>query len=293
VKQHFSRVKRGGVGLKTHEQPVDHRRKYSISLIPPYTHALPLQPKLTATPVTAPVPTLQRAIELRPPGRGEASAFDRAQELVDRLNAQSAAIQYRLNGNRLEHEVKDEAALTFFDRRIRDFIDRAQVVPLRVITSAGRVNNGAGGFDPLLQDSFVAGYVDLDDLLNTDNQSFQDIFIHFMSERFAVRDYDRLIGTDALGNQFNRAHAVGIDAERDRLRDVLNDPSIIHNYDEVKPGGNTLVRAFRSRDHGYRLFIVLSNAAGERTASRMFVQTADGRRLSVEDFQRECRAAAP
>ena len=87
--------------------------------------------------------------------------------------------------------------------------------------------------------------------------------------------------------------AVGIDAERDRLRDVLNDPSIIHNYDEVKPGGNTLVRAFRSRDHGYRVFIALNNAAGERTASRMFVQTADGRRLSVEDFQRERRASAP
>jgi SpoVK/Ycf46/Vps4 family AAA+-type ATPase len=32
----------------------------------------------------APIGTLRRAIELKPPGRGEASAFDRAQELVDR-----------------------------------------------------------------------------------------------------------------------------------------------------------------------------------------------------------------
>ena len=99
--------------------------------------------------------------------------------------------------------------------------------------------------------------------------------------------------TGWTGSSGSPQPAVGIDAERDRLRDVLNDPSIIHNYDEVKPGGNTLVRAFRSRDHGYRVFIALNNAAGERTASRMFVQTADGRRLSVEDFQRERRASAP
>ena len=47
---------------------------------------------------TEQVPSVQRVIELRPPGRREASAFGRAQELIDRLNAQSASIRYRLDG---------------------------------------------------------------------------------------------------------------------------------------------------------------------------------------------------
>ena len=56
----------------------------------------------------AAAPSIQRAVEVRPPGRGEASAFDRRQELIDRLNTLSAAIQYRLDGRRILYEVIDE-----------------------------------------------------------------------------------------------------------------------------------------------------------------------------------------
>ena len=36
------------------------------------------------------LPGVQREVQVRPPGRGEASAFDRRQELIDRMNGLSA-----------------------------------------------------------------------------------------------------------------------------------------------------------------------------------------------------------
>src|SRR6185503_18761514 len=74
--------------------------------------------------------SVQRLVEVRPPGRGEASAFERRQELVDRLNLQSRAIQYNLDARRLRYAAVDEANLTNFDRQMRGFIDGASVLPL-------------------------------------------------------------------------------------------------------------------------------------------------------------------
>jgi hypothetical protein len=62
-------------------------------------------------------PTVQRAVEVRPPGKGEASAFSRRQELIDRMNTFSTAIQYRLDGQRIAYDLIDEAGLMEFDRQ--------------------------------------------------------------------------------------------------------------------------------------------------------------------------------
>jgi hypothetical protein len=140
------------------------------------------------------VPSIQRVLEVRPPGRGEASAYGRRQELIDRLNTLSTAIQYWLDGNAIQYTVSDEAALTHFDRQIRGFIDRAEVVPMRLITSAGLVMD-SGGYQTLLADSFTAAYVDLDDLLADDDYSFRSDLVHFFTERFHVPGYERMIGT--------------------------------------------------------------------------------------------------
>jgi hypothetical protein len=56
------------------------------------------------------------------------------QELIDKLNMQSTAIQYSLDGNRLLYEVKDEKALSIFDMQMRSYLDMDAVVPLRLIT---------------------------------------------------------------------------------------------------------------------------------------------------------------
>ena len=108
---------------------------------------------------------LQRVLQVRPPGRGEASAFDRRQELIDRLNRMAPGMEYFLaaDDRTIGYVVIDEAFLTPFDRRMRDFIDQAAVIPMRLINRTGFV---AG--EPLRMDSLELGYVDLDDLLSLD-----------------------------------------------------------------------------------------------------------------------------
>jgi hypothetical protein len=249
---------------------------------------------------SAGVPSVQRVVELRPPGRGEASAFGRRQELVDRLNRLSTAIQYRLEAapvaprERIAYTVVNEGALRHFDRQMRDFIDRTEVAPLRLITGAGRVSNGAGGFDPLLFDSYVSAYVDLEDLLASDDNAFQLVLLHFLTERLSTRNYERRIGIETgpgnLPASFDRAHRAGRDAEVAFLRDLLGDPTIRHNYDEEKPNG-TLVVAWRSNE-GYRVFHIIRHGAADVRGGEVSVQTADGRRLSIADFLAERRAAA-
>jgi hypothetical protein len=239
----------------------------------------------------AQAPSIQRALEVRPPGRGEASAYGRRQELIDRLNSLSTAIQYHLDGNAIRYTVSDEAALTHFDRQMRDFIDRAEVVPMRLITSAGRVM-GRAGYQTLLADSFTAAYVDLDDLLADDVHSFQSDLLHFLTERFHVPGYERMIGTAALAARFDPAHKAGKEAEAAFLRDLLNDPSIYWVYDGVQPGGAWL-NAFKSRDEDYWVFQVVRRPGRAVAGGSMHVKTKDGRRLTIEQFRAERGLTAP
>jgi len=231
-------------------------------------------------------PRIQRVVEVRPPGRGEASAFDRHQELVDRLNAISTGMEYSLDGRRLQGEVVDEAALSNFDRQMQEFMSPdTQVVPMRLITRSGYV-----GGQPLLVDEFNRAYVDLDDLMASDDVSFQSMLVHFLAERFSVRDYARRIGTN-LDPLFDRAHRIGREAEADLLRDILGDPSIQYVYEERRPNG-TLVVGFRSRDERYRVFIIIRGAGREVRGGIVRVLTRDRRRISLNDFLRERAAAA-
>ncbi len=237
---------------------------------------------------------IRRAIELRPPGPGEASAFDRAQELVDRLNTLashgtglSPAVTYRLDtdGQTLLHQVSDEGALDEFDRRVMAFIDDPQVIPLRLITKAGRVAV-PGGLGPAQGDRFQEGYVDLDDLLGADDGAFRVVFVHFMAERLSMRNYGRRLGTFTLA-EFNRAHAVGRDAERDLLRGLLDDASVVFSYEELRPNGTTFVRGFRSRTEGYRVFLIVRNIDKQLSPLVLQVLTTDGRRITLDAFMTE------
>ncbi|MGZ4925779.1 MAG: eCIS core domain-containing protein [Halobacteriota archaeon] len=230
-------------------------------------------------------PNIQRKLALRPPGRGEVSAFGRAQELIDRLNTLSPAIQYRLAGQDLVYEVKNPTALTHFDTVMKGFIDRAELVPMRLITRKGYVGGG-----PLMADSFVSGYVDLDDLLADDVYSFQSDLLQFLTERFQVRDYARRIGTH-LHPLFPKAHLAGKDAEAVQLQYLFRDPSIRFYYEETRPN-DTWVNAFKSRDLGYWVFQVVHRSGREVAGGEMWIKKRDGTRATIEDFRKE-RAAAP
>jgi hypothetical protein len=239
-------------------------------------------------------PTIQRVIEVRPPGRGEASAFDRRQELIDRLNTFSADIQYRLDGRRIAYDVIDvAAALTHFDRQMQGFIDRNEVVPMRPIARAGLVGGGS-----LLIDSFESAYVDLDDMLASNDLSFQMNLLHILVERFSTRDYERRIGSPGLSaidpatgdlrREFRRAHAAGIDAEVEQLRSAIGDPTITFRRERSR--GGTTIFEFRSRE-GYRVIHVFGRDRGGLQSGRVFVRTRDNREITIEELRVE-RAAA-
>ena len=236
------------------------------------------------------VPAVQREVQVRPPGRGEASAFDQRQALIDRMNGLSTGMEYRLDGRVIRYNVIDETALTPFDRQMQGFIDRAEVVPMRLITGAGYVQGAGGAFQPLSLDSFVLGYVDLDDLLASDDLGFQARLIHVLTERFATRDYERRIGTAFTMAEFNPAHRAAHEAEAELFRDVIGDPTIRFLYAEARPNG-TWVVAFRS-DEGYRIFRVVRGAGREVQGAEVWVRARDGRRLTVDQLRAERAAAA-
>ncbi|MCF6407758.1 DUF4157 domain-containing protein [Chitinophaga filiformis] len=242
---------------------------------------------------------LQRSIELRAPGRGEASAFDRAGELVDRLNQQHPeAITYSLDGNILRCEVLDEGALTHFDSEMRRFIENEErVIPLRLITRHGLARGGEGGpFEPVVLDHYDSGYVDLDDLLASEGFAFQSNLIHFLTERFVTSNYARRLGTRFSDAEFDRAHAAGQQAEAAVFRSIFDDPSIRFASQDNLPNGGAQV-VFFSRAERYTIFMFL-RSPGDRTLTRstVRVRTADRRRtLTVDEFleeRRRARAAA-
>ena len=225
------------------------------------------------------LPPTAETLEVRPPGPGERSAFDRRQELIDRLNFQSPAIQYQLNGRVIRYEIKDEAGLTNFDREMRRLIDFAGVIPMRLIDRTGFI-----GGSPLAFDSFQEAYVDLDDLLASSDLAFQLVLIHFLTERSQVSDYARRIGTNLAG-LYPRAHRAGRKAEARHLRSVIGDDTIEYVFDEPRPGGAYII-GFRSRAERYWIFRVNSNQmqTGVR-GSTVFVQMPDRRRVTVAELQ--------
>jgi hypothetical protein len=255
------------------------------------------RPGATGTNNPVELPAIQRVLEVRPPGRGEGSAFDRRQELIDRLNAQSPAIQYRLDGREIRYDIIDATALTRFDRDMQRFIDRPELIPMRLTTGANRVGPPGGPFTTLLGDSLRAGYVDLDDLMADDDFSFRSDLVHFLTERFSIRNYARRIGAEVgdpshiSGAEFQRGHQMGKDAEAALLQEFFNDPSIQFNYEETLPNGSWL-NNFTSREHGYQVFQVVRRTNREIAGGEMFVRTRDGRRVTMDDFRAERAAAA-
>lgn len=205
-----------------------------------------------------PAQNIQRVVEFRPPGRGEASAFDRVQEFVDRLNSISLGVSYNLaeDGRTLQYSILIPRAMNHFDFKVTEFIDLEQTIPLRLVNSQGRVNG-----HPVVFDTFTRGYVDLDDMLASDDLAFQSLFIHFMEERAVTNRYAQRIGSPSLNQAaFDRGHEAGHQAQAEHWRDVMGDASIQFHRNETRPNG-TVNLIFRSTDHNYRIFITIRRAA--------------------------------
>jgi len=241
-------------------------------------------------------PQIQRRVELRPPGRGEASGFGRVQELIDRLNnlpPQPRPMTYRLDGQVLAYDLNDEASLTNFDRQMRAFIDRGVTVPMRLITSQGlstRPGNPPGTpLEPVDVDFYDMGYVDIEDLLACDDLSLQMNIVHILEERFQTPNYARRIGTVISDATFNRAHRAGLNAEATLLQNLFNDPTIRFTG-QYNVGSRTLFQ-FTSQAEGYRIFHEFRFGRRVAGGTVFVVARPGGRRQTVAAFlaQRNAR----
>ena len=248
--------------------------------------------------------TIQRKLEIRPPGKGEASAYDRRQEFVDRLNRQSEALVFSLSEEEgaktalIKYEVTEGATLTMFDKKMQEFIDSTKLVPMRLITHEGRgvfstvvaTEEGSlllGGFMPILVDGWRSAYVDLDDLLAGDDASFRSSIVHFLTERIETSNYAHRIGTlDDDRPEFNDVHSLGNKAEAELLQYFFSDPSITFNGEANSP---YLEKIFISKARGYKVILEFPPDAGRKTIAvgRMYVKTRDRPEVSMYDFRAE------
>ncbi|SHN40831.1 DUF4157 domain-containing protein [Chitinophaga sp. CF418] len=246
---------------------------------------------------------LQREIELRPPGKGEFSAFDRAGELINRLNTvHPEAITYSLDGNKIRCTVVEGAALTTFDSEMKNFIENTEtLIPLRLISKHGLARPGgdpSAGFEPVVIDDYESGYVDLDDLLASEGITFQLNLIHFLKERFVTKNYKDRLGSQIPKAEFDKAHAAGQQEEVDVLRNIFDDPSIrLATKEPDKLNDTDFQFVYFSNAEKYTIFVFLKSPTKLLTKSTIRVRPAGKKKLvTVDEFLEErskAKAAAP
>ena len=216
---------------------------------------------------------IQRKVEFRDVGRGEASGFGRRNDIIQRLNDVSTGATYSLDAsNDLQYALRPGGTLNNFDTQLTGFIDNARSIRLRLSNHHGLMGDRINGFNiPIDGDSFTTGYVDVDDLMGGTNLGFQMLFLHIVRERMSVNRYTERIGTwteDQANREFPRAHTSGIDSEAQILREFFNDPSIRLVNDSPSA---TVRRVFRNC-HRHLIRRRISNA---RNVNSSFIDIID------------------
>jgi uncharacterized protein DUF4157 len=246
---------------------------------------------------------VQRKIAMRDVGRGEQSGFAHVPELVSRLNAMSSGLTFAVDGGELKYTVKEGGTLSNFDTQMQGFIDQATVLPLRFTNRHGLLGSRATGFnDRVAVDDWSSGYVDIEDLLASNDLGLQNALVHFLRERTATANYAHRIGdldtnpdTEAgRGHQaeLDRAHAQGIQAELAVLRDFFSDPAI-HLIDH--DSGGDVFRVYRnSRRDTIRTRVRAGRGANAGVdAVIVEVVTRDGHVHTPEEYKAILAAAPP
>jgi hypothetical protein len=260
-----------------------------------------------AAPISA--ATLQRKVAMRDVGRGEQSGFARVPELVTRLNAMSAGLTFVLTGPDLTYTLKPGGTRSNFDTQMQGFVDQAAVIPLRFTNRHGLLGNKTAGFHAsVTEDAWSSGYVDIDDLLASNDLGLQTVLVHFLRERTATSNYAQRIGSPSLDTdpataggaapaaahqaEFDRAHAQGIQAELQVLRDFFSDPTIRL----IDPqGSGQIFRVFRnSRRDTIRTRVRPGRGANAGVdAVSIEVVTRDGKVHTPEEYKAVLATAPP
>ncbi|MGB6742639.1 MAG: DUF4157 domain-containing protein, partial [Terracidiphilus sp.] len=244
---------------------------------------------------------MQRKIELR--DQPHVSGFARVPELLNRLSAISPNLKFILgHSNSLNIESKtgaklneiDATKLNNFEKQMVDYVKSPNLIPLRITTSHGRLGDPQHGFNTQIAfDDYHSGYVDIDDLLASDDLGLQEDIVHFLRERNAVPNYAGRLGSDSLAQttreshtEFEVAHEKGIDAEEELMRGFFGDRSIQFNPDpdpKVGPGSRGFIN--NRNDH---IYTIMQFGTGSQSGVQSFhvhVETADGRTLTPDQFK--------
>ncbi|MBN8592375.1 MAG: DUF4157 domain-containing protein [Anaerolineae bacterium] len=249
---------------------------------------------------------VQRVVEMRDVGKGEQSGFARLPELINRLNTLSQGLTFSMNGARLEYIARPGGTLSKFDQMMQGFIDQSAIIPLRLTNRQGLAVNRQRGWRLRVDiDGWSPGYVDIDDLLASDDLGLQMVLAHFMRERSATGNYARRIGSDSVdlyspnpvvrarvNAEFQGVHRRGIDAEAQVLQDFFGDNTIRLVADSTSP---TIRRVFRN-SRGDRIRRRVTHGTGSDSgvdAMSVEVITRSGKRLSAEDYRKILQTGAP
>jgi len=165
------------------------------------------------------------------------------------------------------------------------------VIPLRLTNRSGLLKGDTGKYTETVNvDDYEAGYVDVDDLLGSDDLALQTLLVHFLTERAATTDHARRIGGEFSEEEFARGHAAGLDAETQVLRDFFHD-STVRFVDE--PVSSTGLRRLWTNGRGDSIQAPLRRSGGLETWT-IQIRLRDGRSLTgpeYRDFLAQARAA--
>ena len=238
---------------------------------------------------------VQRKLSMRDVGRGENSGFARLGELVDRLNAISAGLDFAMQGDELDFTLREGGTLNDFDQQMVEFIDAEAVVPLRLTNRHGLIRDEQGGpgfTNRVLGDDWSSGYVDIDDLLASSDLGLQSVLVHFLRERLATPNYARRIGSDSMDflmvgvqEEFNLRHASGVAAEVQLLRDFFADPTL---REVPGAGGGATVRVYTNSRRDRIRTRVRTGRGAERGVDAVSVDVVlrgTGEVISAEDYR--------
>jgi hypothetical protein len=235
---------------------------------------------------------VHRKVEIRDLPHGEQSGFARVPELIRRLNAVSTGLTFSLAGKELKCVLKQGGNLSNFDTQMKGFIDQAAVIPMRMTNRHGLLGDREHGYHAQVKgDAVQSGYVDIDDVLGSDDLGMQELLLHILRERTEIPNYARRIGSPSLDQkkpeawmEFLTAHDKGIESEEQMMRSFFNDPSI--QFDpEASVGAND--RAFINTRNDHIVARMREGTGGERGVQSIHVEvlTADGKTLTPDQYK--------
>jgi hypothetical protein len=228
-------------------------------------------------------PVLQRKVELRDVPKGGQSGFARLPELITRLNHISQGLTFSIKHGELAYEKRPGSNPNDFETKMMGFIDEGPVIPLIITNHMGLGGNRQTGFGGnVVFDSYDEGYVDIDDLLASDDLSLETLMIHFLTERSATANYAQRIAPGAhLPNaEFQTGHNLGLVAEAQVIGDFFGDNSFVFDHAGPQP----ISRTFRN-NRGDRV-IVRHDTKGWLDIYTAHVLTRDGRTLTVQEYKK-------